>query len=62
MKKFDTVQKLVTVQMFFYLETEEIHLDPNTAFSKTKSNRINNEKNKKTHKKAEEIKVSIYRI
>lgn len=48
MKKFDTVQKLVTVQMFFYLETEEIHLDPNTAFSKTKSNRINNEKKQKT--------------
>lgn len=50
MKKFDTVQKLVTVQMFFYLETEEIHLDPNTAFSKIKSNRINNEKNKPTRK------------
>lgn len=51
MKKFDTVQKLVTVQMFFYFETDEIHLDPNTAFNKTKSNRINNEKNKKPTRK-----------
>ena len=47
MKKFNTIQKLVTVQLVFYLEAEEIHLDLNT-FSKTKSNRINNEKNKKT--------------
>lgn len=48
MKKFNTIQKLVTVQLVFYLEAEEIHLDLNTTFSKTKSNRINNEKNKKT--------------
>ena len=48
MKKFNTIQKLVTGQLVFYLEAEEIHLDLNTTFSKTKSNRINNEKNKKT--------------
>lgn len=64
MKKFNTVQKLVTVQLVFHLEAEESKQPSEilTAFSKTKSNWVNNEKNERTHKKAEETKGSIYRI